>query len=88
VARLTGKRPELDIRTGLMENEPSHGKPRGIKDRHPQELRSKPRFSPLPSMEEAGEAPHFVIDHVPELPRDMFTPGGQVRGIHHPAKAG
>jgi hypothetical protein len=61
---------------------------RGIKDRNPQEPRSKPRFSPLSSMEEAGKAPHSEIEHVPELHGNLFTPYGQVQGIHHPAKAG
>jgi hypothetical protein len=39
-------------------------------------------------MEEAGLAPHSVIEHVPELLANMFTPWGQVRSVHHPANAG
>jgi hypothetical protein len=53
-----------------------------------QELRNKLRFFHLLSVEEAGQAPHSVIEHVPEQFGNMFTPGGQVREIHHPAKAG
>jgi hypothetical protein len=50
-------------------------------------MRGKPRFLHLLSIEKAGQAAHFVTEHVPELPGNMFTPWGQAAGYSHPALA-
>jgi hypothetical protein len=47
-------------------------------------IRGKPRFLHLPSNEKAGQAAHFVIEHVPEFLGNMFTPWGQAAGYYHP----
>src|SRR4030042_2621838 len=57
-------------------------------DRNPQEPRSKPRFLLLHHMKKAGQAPHFVIDHVPKLPGNMFTPWGQAAGYSSSRESG
>jgi hypothetical protein len=48
-------------------------------------MRGKPRFLLLLQMKKAGQAAHFVIEHVPELLGNMFTPWGQAAGYLHPA---
>jgi hypothetical protein len=47
-------------------------------------MRGKPRFLHLLSIEKAGQAAHFVSEHVPELLGNMFTPWGQAAGYLHP----
>jgi hypothetical protein len=61
-------------------NELPRGKPRGIKERNPQEHAQQAPLSTKIFMKKAGQAPHFVIEHVPELLGNMFIPAENMRG--------
>jgi hypothetical protein len=47
------------FQTLIFQNELPCGKPRGIEDRSPQELRSKPRFLPFMLMKKVGQAAEY-----------------------------
>jgi hypothetical protein len=55
-------------------------RPRSIKERNSQEHTQQTPLSTKIFLKKAGQTPYFVIEHIPELLGNMFTPWGQAAG--------